>query len=132
MPDGVGRGVEGGVRDGVTAGVGVAVGDGVTLGLGFGVGVKLGNGVMLGNGDGDANVELGTAELKLKFESIPRLELRFTFWITPFTFVFMFEFAGLSLCNIQNSPAPAASTSIVPSTVKTTVFAVFGGGGGGG
>ena len=79
MPDGVGRGVPGGVRDGVAAGVGVAVGLGVTLGLGFGVGEVVGDGDIVGNGDGEASVELGIGALKLKFESMPRFVLRFTF-----------------------------------------------------
>lgn len=79
VPDGVGLGVVGGTRDGVTIGVGVALGLGVTLGLGFGVGEGVGDGEIVGNGDGEASVELGIGALKLKFESMPRFVLRFTF-----------------------------------------------------
>ena len=69
-------------------------------------------------------------ELKLKFESKPRLVLRFIFRFGMFVFM-LFEFAGSFDCSSQKSPAPHASTQIVPRMVSTTTLPVFCGGGGG-
>lgn len=147
-----------GVRSGVGVVRGVAVGDGragvgvpvvvfvlFSLGDGDGDGLGLGLGLGFGVGVGVRRfafalvlmfafrfVSVFELALKLKF---PRLIFVLTLvsvaGIVRLELTFVLLLAGASFCKNQKTPAPAASTAIVPKIVKTTTFAVFGFGGGG-
>lgn len=125
------RGVADGGRSTVGRGLAGVTGDGV--GVGFGVGVVRG----LGDGFRFASalklilkfVLIGIA-LKLKFESNPTLVFRLTLGMFVLM-LFALVFAGRSPWSSQNSPAPHASTKIVPKIVRTMTLPVFGSCGGG-